>query len=209
MATLKKSKTKLKKAQDGTSTDPRVRQGNAPASPSKPVSSTSINTGGRTALATPTVSERATAPKQSFSQAFAAGRAAADKGGSKTFTWNGKSYSTARADDKKSAATPPTPYSTSAQAAKDTAAKKASTSVGSPAFTANFPNQFSSVVAKAKATPASAKKTTSSNNPPERGSSYNPPEKFSKYFPKKSGVAGMKKGGTIKAKCGKTISKKK
>lgn len=37
-------------------------------------------------------------PKQTFGQAFAAARK--DKGAGKTFTWNGKSYSTNRADDK-------------------------------------------------------------------------------------------------------------
>lgn len=66
--------------------------------------------------------------KQSFSDAFKAGRAAALKGGSKTFTWNGKSYGTdlkAPAAKSTARANPNGPESTSKVPAKLTDAEKA------------------------------------------------------------------------------------
>jgi len=87
-----------------------------------------IATGPRTALAT----EKAPASTESFGQAFRRNKDAK----AKTFEYKGKSYTTDTKEDvakkaapiKKAETSIPTPYSTHAQADKDTAAKKAAAS---------------------------------------------------------------------------------
>jgi hypothetical protein len=162
MATLKKSETKLKQAQNGTSADPRNRQGNSPKEETK--SSPKINTGPRTELATPKVAER----EQTFGQAFATNR----KAGAKTFTWKGKSYSTATKEE--------------ATTKKSTSGRLPSTSSGykpPESFSNRFSNQFNNVVDKAKSTPAAPAKSKAS-----------PPAK-------RIGLPPAKHGKTMKGKC--------
>lgn len=124
MATIKKAKAgiRMKKAEDGVSqagigpsSDEKERQfGKAPAKsqagvgPSsnekerqgdKTTSAKAPPNSFRSEAAEAAAKSSAPAKKQSFGEAFKAGRAAALKGGSKTFSYNGKSYSTRTKED--------------------------------------------------------------------------------------------------------------
>ncbi len=178
MGTLKKSK--IKKAQDGTSVDPRIRQGNAPKEepkyqagegPSKNEKDRQGNNSSTENKTPPNKFPEAKAPEkktQSFGEAFKAARAA----GKGPFTWTnpktGKSSS----------------YTTQT---KEEVAKKAPAAKASPvAPPTKKAEPAKASPTPAKSTPASEKKDTA-YVPPKKvdASTFKTPEKKTEVAPVK------------------------
>jgi hypothetical protein len=88
-----------------------------------------------------------TAEPQSFKEAFAKGRANALAGGSKTFTWNGKSYTTELASSKPAAKTvtskaeSSTPKAESSTPKAESSTPKAESSTPKPEYKTEFQRQ--------------------------------------------------------------------
>ena len=113
--------------------------------------------------------------KQTFKEAFAAARA--DK--SKTFEWNGKSYSTALASDKKPSTTPPRESTLPTKSSEDTPAQQVTVSGKRPGIMQRMRNKDNAMLASVAARKADGQDGREFDTTTE-----------SKYSNKKSGVIG-------------------